>query len=61
MAELKKQKIHLTLSQQDEWEEYFTQYQTACQALSQQIADTDREIDTRVFDLDEERKIVTTA
>ncbi len=62
LAELKKQKIKLTLSQQDEWEEYFTQSTEACQALSQQIAETDQEIDTLVFDLygltPEEREIV---
>ena len=62
MAELKKQKIRLTLSQQDEWEEYFGDNAQACQALAQQISETDKEIDTRVFDLygltQEEREIV---
>ena len=62
-AELKKQKIKLTLVQQDEWEDYFNQYRVACQELTSQIAATDNEIDKRVFDLygltDEERKIVT--
>ena len=62
LAELKKQKIKLSLSQQDEWEEYFNGNAAACQALSQQIAATDQEIDTRVFDLygltEEERKVV---
>ena len=62
VAELKKQKIRLSLAQQDEWEEYFKQYAEACQALSQQISETDEEIDTRVFDLygltPEEREIV---
>ena len=60
--ELKKQKIKLSLSQQDEWEDYFNDYRTACQQLTTQIAATDAEIDTKVFDLygltDEERKIV---
>ena len=51
VAELKKQKIKLSLSQQDEWEEYFNQNKEACQALAQQISETDQEIDTRVFDL----------
>ena len=50
-AELKKQKIKLSLSQQDEWEDYFNQYRTECQQLSTQIAETDNEIDQRVFDL----------
>lgn len=60
--ELKKQKIKLTLIQQDEWEEYFNQYSEACQTLSQQITQTNNEIDQRVFDIygltAEEREIV---
>ena len=62
LSELKKQKIKLSLSQQDEWEVHFMQYAEACQALSQQISETDNEIDTHVFDLygltEEERKVV---
>lgn len=62
VAELKKQKIKLSLVQQDEWEEYFSQYREACQELSEQIKATDNEIDLRVFDLygltPEEREIV---
>lgn len=62
VAELKKQKIKLTLVQQDEWEEYFKQYAEACQAIAQQISDTDGDIDTRVFELygltPEEREVV---
>ena len=62
VAELKKQKIKLSLVQQDEWEEYFNQYRQACQELSDQIMATDNEIDDRVFDLygltPEERDIV---
>lgn len=62
VAELKKQKIKLSLSQQDEWEDYFNQYREACNQLSAQIAQTDNEIDQRVFDLygltQEEREIV---
>ena len=46
--ELKKQKIKLSLSQQDEWEAYFNDYAQACQQLSAQIAQTDCEIDARV-------------
>ena len=46
--ELKKQKIKLSLSQQDEWEDYFNDYAQACQQLSAQIARTDSEIDARV-------------
>ena len=43
VAELKKQKIKLSLAQQDEWEDYFND--------STQITQTDSEIDARVFDL----------
>lgn len=64
VAELKKQKIKLTLSQQDEWEEYFNQRIAECQTLSAQIQATDNEIDNKVFDLygltEEERRIVMT-
>ena len=51
VAELKKQKIKLSLTQQDEWEDYFCQYRNDCQQLSEQIAATDREIDRRVYEL----------
>ena len=62
VAELKKQKIKLTLVQQDEWEEYFSKNVSECLQLAQQIRATDNEIDERVFDLygltPEEREIV---
>ena len=62
VAELKKQKISLSLAQQDEWEDYFNQYKTDCNALSVQIASTDKEIDRMVYALygltKEETKIV---
>ena len=51
VAELKKQKIKLTLPQQDEWEDYFRQYADDCHQLTDQIAATDREIDLRVYHL----------
>jgi hypothetical protein len=51
LAELKKQKITLTLKQQDEWEEYFNEYKTECSALANQIQTTDREIDGLVYGL----------
>ena len=57
-----KQKINLSLTQQDEWEDYFNQYRYDCQQLSEQIAQTDREIDQRVYQLygltEDEIKIV---
>ena len=51
VAELKKQKIKLTLPQQDEWEDYFRQYADDCHQLTDQIAAIDREIDLRVYHL----------
>ena len=51
LAELKKQKIKLSLVQQDEWEDYFTQYRQACQTLSRQIDTTNCVIDTKVYHL----------
>ena len=62
VAELKKQKISLSLAQQDEWEDYFNQYKADCNALSAQIAATDKEIDRMVYQLygltEEEIKVV---
>lgn len=62
VAELKKQKIKLTLVQQDEWEEYFGQYKTACTELTSAITATDTEIDNRVYELygltDGERQVI---
>ncbi|MBR5062105.1 MAG: N-6 DNA methylase [Prevotella sp.] len=51
VSELRKQKIKLSLLQQDEWEEYFNQNAQVCQDLSRQIASTDKEIDLRVYHL----------
>lgn len=51
VAELKKQKISLSLAQQDEWEDYFNQYKADCNTLSAQIAATDKEIDRMVYEL----------
>ena len=51
VAELKKQKIKLSLIQQDEWEDYFNQYRQPCQELTARISATDNEIDNRVFNL----------
>ena len=62
VADLKKQKISLSLVQQDEWEEYFNHYKTECQSLKTQIAATDKEIDKKVYELyglsEEEIKVV---
>lgn len=51
LKELKKQKIKLTLPQQDEWEDYFNQYKTECNSISEQIAETDKKIDGLVYKL----------
>ncbi len=51
VAELKKQKIKLSLVQQDEWEDYFSQYKAACSELVAKIAETDKAIDSRVYAL----------
>ena len=62
MAELKKQKIHIPVKDQDEWEDFFNERVAECRELSAQIKATDEEIDNKVFDLygltEEERKIV---
>lgn len=62
VSELKKQKIKLSLVQQDEWEEYFGQYKAALNEISAQISATDKEIDERVYALygltEEEIKVI---
>lgn len=62
LKELKKQKIKLSLKEQDNWEVYFNDCQAECRELTAQIDATDNEIDNRVFDLygltSEERDIV---
>ena len=51
VAELKKQKIKLSLTQQDEWLDFFNKYKSDCNALTAEIAETDKTIDTLVYDL----------
>lgn len=51
VAELKKQKVKLSLIQQDEWEEYFNAYKSAINDLQSQISSTDKEIDQMVYEL----------
>ena len=50
-GELKKQKIKLSLKDQDEWEEYFNMYRQECLSLSKQIEMTDTEINLHVYQL----------
>jgi len=62
IAELKKQKIKLSLVQQDEWEEYFYSYKNEINKLQDEINTTDKKIDQMVYNLyelsDKEIKIV---
>ena len=51
VAELKKQKIKLSPMEQDQWEEYFDHYTTACREFTAQITSTNREIDLCVYNL----------
>jgi len=62
VSELKKQKIRLSLFQQDEWEQYFNKNKQECEELSAKITETDKEINARVYALydltDEEIKLI---
>ena len=62
ISELNKKKIKLSLSQQDEWEEYFNNFKTEINEFQKQIDKTDIEIDQMVYELygltDEEIEIV---
>ena len=51
VAELKKQKIKLSLVQQDEWEDYFNGYKNEINTIQAEIAKTDKEIDEMVYEL----------
>jgi hypothetical protein len=62
LFELGKQKITLSLKQQDKWEEYFNEYKSECRNFVAQIEATDKEIDGLVYALygltEEEIRIV---
>jgi hypothetical protein len=62
IAELKKQKVSLSLKDQDEREPYFKEYKEMILSLKGEVEGTDKEIDEMVFDLyglsEDERKIV---
>lgn len=62
IKELAKKKVKLSLAQEAEWEDYFTQESQKAQALKNQIDQTDKEIDQMVYTLygltEEEIKIV---
>jgi len=51
VAELKKQKVTLSLIQQDEWQDYFDAYKTEINQLQTEIQQTDNEIDQMVYKL----------
>ena len=51
LSELKKQKIKLSLRDQDEWEEYFNGYRQDCTRLLLEIEENDRQIDRLVYAL----------
>ena len=51
ISELKKQKVNLSLVQQDEWEEYFNAYKTEINQIQMEINKTDNEIDQMVYKL----------
>ena len=62
LGELKKQKVILSLKEQDEWEDYFNSYKHEISILQGAIAKTDKEIDQMVYELyeltEEEIRIV---
>jgi hypothetical protein len=62
LAELKKAKVSLTLTEEAEWLSYFTEQKAKAQALQAQIERSDREIDALVYRLygltEEEVKVV---
>ena len=62
VAELKKQKVKISLTEQVEWEEFFNTYKAELNNLQSEINKTDKEIDQMVYELygltDEEIKIV---
>ena len=62
IRELGKQKIKLSLVQQDDWEEYFNHYKTECNELVNEITAVDSKIDELVYQLynltEEEIKVV---
>ena len=51
IAELNKQKIKLSLTQQDEWEDYFDTYKQEINQVQTRISQTDKEIDKMVYEL----------
>ena len=65
IKELTKQKVKLSLTEESEWEEFFTQESKKVLELKSSIDKTDKEIDMMVYELygltDEEIKIIETS
>jgi hypothetical protein len=51
IKELAKKRIKLTLSEEAEWLQYFTEQKQKAQTLKAEIDKTDREIDRMVYEL----------
>ncbi len=51
LDELRKQKIRLSLKDQDEWKEYFEEHRKETAGLKAEIEKTDRQIDRMVYEL----------
>jgi hypothetical protein len=51
LKELQKAKIKLTLSEEADWLQYFTEQKQKAQTLKAEIDKTDREIDRMVYEL----------
>lgn len=51
LKELKKKKVELSLDKEAEWMEYFNKQKAKADELKSQIAQTDKEIDTMVYEL----------
>jgi hypothetical protein len=51
VGELKKQKVTLSLKDQDEWEDYFNTYKQEINTIEPEITKTDKKIDKMVYEL----------
>jgi type I restriction-modification system DNA methylase subunit len=51
LTELKKQKLNISLSEQEEWEDYFNERKSEINHLQNQISETDKAIDQMVYEL----------
>jgi len=51
LKELKKKKVTLSLEEEEEWMDFFGQKKAQAEELKSQIAQTDKEIDSMVYEL----------